>query len=159
MREILFKAKRIDNGEWVEGYYLRDQYHRGGKDIIFYRKDSDRFTVYTNIIDIETLCQFTGLCDKNGKKIWENDVLMCHGNSEDLAKAVFGEFGVRDIGTGSIVDKVTGWHYEVVPTDAISRCEPFCWSMPLTEYYIDRCEMEVVGNIIDNPELLQEEHK
>ena len=35
MREILFKAKRIDNGEWVEGYYLRDQYHRGGKDIIF----------------------------------------------------------------------------------------------------------------------------
>jgi hypothetical protein len=53
MREILFKAKRIDNGEWVEGYYLRDQYHIGGEDIIFYRKDSDRFTVYTNIIDIE----------------------------------------------------------------------------------------------------------
>lgn len=57
MREFLFKAKRIDNGEWVEGYYIRDQYHIGGKDIIFYRKDSDRFTVYTNIIDIETLCQ------------------------------------------------------------------------------------------------------
>ena len=157
MREILFKAKRVDNGEWVEGYYLRDQYHRGGKDIIFYRKDSDWFTVYTDIIDIETLCQFTGLCDKNGKKIWENDVLMCHGNSEDLAKAVFGEFGVRDIETGSIVDKVTGWHYEIIPTDEISRCEPFCGSMPLTEYYIDRCEMEVVGNIFDNKELLQEE--
>ena len=156
MREILFKAKRIDNGEWVEGYYLRDQYHIGGKDIIFYWKDSDRFTVYTNIIDIETLCQFTGLCDKNGKKIWENDILMCHGNPKDLAKVLFGEFGVRNIETGSIVDKVVGWHYEVVPTDAISRCEPFCWPMPLTEYYIDRCEMEVVGNIFDNPELLQE---
>lgn len=157
MREILFKAKRVDNGEWVEGYYLRDQYHIGGKDIIFYRKDSDRFTVYTNIIDIETLCQFTGLCDKNGKKIWENDVLMCHGNSEDLAKAVFGEFGVRNVETGSIVDKVVGWHYEIIPTDTISRCEPFCYSMPLTKDYIDRCEMEVVGNIFDNPELLQEE--
>lgn len=156
MREILFKAKRVDNGEWVEGYYLRDQYHIGGKDIIFYRKDSDRFTVYTNIIDIETLCQFTGLTDKNGNKIWENDILMCHGNPKDLAKAVFGEFGVRNIETGSIVDKVTGWHYEIIPTDEISRCEPFCWSMPLTEYYIDRCEMEVVGNIFDNPELLQE---
>lgn len=158
MREILFKAKRIDNGEWVEGYYIRDQYHIGGKDIIFYRKDSDRFTVYTNIIDIETLCQFTGLCDKNGKKIWENDILMCHGNPKDLAKVLFGEFGVRNIETGSIVDKVVGWHYEVVPTDAISRCEPFCWPMPLTEYYIDRCEMEVVGNIFDNKELLQEEY-
>jgi uncharacterized phage protein (TIGR01671 family) len=157
MREILFKAKRIDNGEWVEGYYLRDQYHIGGKDIIFYRKDSDRFTVYTNIIDIETLCQFTGLCDKNGKRIWENDILMCRGNSEDLVKVAFGEFGVRNIETGSIVDKVIGWHYEVVPTDTISRCEPFCWTMPLTEYYIDRCEMEVVSNIFDNPELLQEE--
>lgn len=157
MREILFKAKQIDNGEWVEGYYLRDQYHIGGKDIIFYRKDSDRFTVYTNKIDIETLCQFTGLCDKNGNKIWENDILMCHGNPEELVKAVFGEFGVRNIETGSIVDKVIGWHYEIIPTDAISRCEPFCWSMPLTKDYIDRCEMEVVGNIFDNPELLQEE--
>ncbi|MFR4634071.1 MAG: YopX family protein [Blautia faecis] len=92
-----------------------------------------------------TLCQFTGLCDKNGKKIWENDILMCHGNSEDLVKVAFGEFSVRNIETGTIVDKVVGWHYEIIPTDAISRCEPFCWSMPLTEDYIERCEMEVVG--------------
>lgn len=48
-----------------------------------------------------------------------------------------------------------GWHYEVVPTDEISKTEPFCYSMPLTKYYIERCEMEVV----DNPELLQEVHK
>ena len=50
----------------------------------------------------------------------------------------------------SIVDEVVGWHYEVIPTDAISRCEPFCYSMPLTKDYIDRCEMEVVGSIFDN---------
>ena len=158
MREILFKAKRIDNDEWVEGYYVKRYDLLGNEEHLIFHADSYKVWEYAEI-DPETLCQFTGLCDKNGKRIWENDILMCHGNPKDLAKAVFGEFGVRDVETGSIVDKVVGWHYEIIPTDAISRCEPFCWSMPLTEYYIDRCEMEVVGNIFDNPELLQEEHK
>lgn len=107
-------------------------------------------------VDPKTICRFAGFYDKNGNKICKNDILMCHGNPKDLVKVLFGEFGVRNIETGSIVDKVVGWHYEVVPTDAISRCEPFCWPMPLTEYYIDRCEMEVAGNIFDNKELLQE---
>lgn len=153
MREILFKAKRIDNGEWVEGYVVRKHGLYFIYDIV--NSESCRQNIYE--IDPETLCRFTGRCDKNGKKVWENDILMGHGNPEDLAKAVFGEFGVRDVETGSIVDKVVGWHYEIIPTDAISRCEPFCYSMPLTKDYIDRCEMEVVGSIFDNPELAKEE--
>ena len=155
MREILFKAKRVDNAEWVEGYYVKKYDLLGKRHLILYVDNHVRWECVE--IDPETLCQFTGLCDKNGKRIWENDILMCRGNSEDLVKVAFGEFGVRNIETGSIVNKVIGWHYEVVPTDTISRCEPFCWTMPLTEYYIDRCEMEVVSNIFDNPELLQEE--
>ena len=138
MREILFKAKRIDNGEWVEGYYLRDQYHRGGKDIIFYRKDSDRFTVYTDIIDPETLCQFTGLYDKNGNKIWENDILMAHLDESYPEDATY-----------EIVEwNVAGWvGHETGSTD---------------RQYLDKFDLEhfeVVGNIFDQPELLQEEHK
>ena len=159
MREILFKAKRKDDAKWVEGYFaiicektviIEKESEK------YYSIDDEKNSCGNRITEInpETLCQFTGLCDKNGKKIWENDILMCHENPEDLVKVAFGEFGVRNIGTGSIVDKAIGWYYEVVQTDAISRCEPFCWSMPLTEYYIDRCEMEVVGNIFDNKELL-----
>lgn len=46
--------------------------------------------------------------------------------------------------------------YEVIPTDELSKCEPFCYSMPLTDTYIKLNEMEVVGNVYDNPELLEE---
>ena len=139
MREILFKAKRIDNGEWVEGYYLRDQYyHRSGKDIIFYQKDSDWFTVYTNIIDPKTLCQFTGLCDKNGKRILENDILMAHLDESYPEDATYEtvEWGVA------------GW----VAHEANS----------IDRQYLDEFDLEhfeVIGNIFDNKELLQEEYK
>lgn len=132
MREILFKAKRIDNGEWVEGYYLRDQYHISGKDIIFYRKDSDRFTVYTNIIDIETLCQFTGLTDKNGNKIWENDVIQ-YGTVAAVTK--FGEYG--NGGLGFYVD---------FPEETNYRKDFSYWAKKVV----------VIGNAFDDQELLQE---
>lgn len=132
MREILFKGKRICDGKWIEEYYLRDQYHIGGKDIIFYRKDSDRFTVYTDRIDPETLCQFTWLYDKNGKRIWENDIIQ-YGTVAAVVR--FGEYGNGNLG-----------FYVDFPEETNYRKDFSYWSKKVV----------VVGNAFDNPELLQE---
>ena len=165
-REILFKGKRTDNGEWIHGSLITNVFYRAKDhesipyilcpDMAEYDCFED-FDEHNGIyeVDKETVCQYTGLTDKNGKRIWENDILMCHGNTDDLLKAVFGEFHVIDMQTYEKVDTVIGWHYEVIPTDAISRCEPFCYPMPLTHQYVKRCEMKVIGNIFDNPELLE----
>ncbi len=78
MREILFKAKRIDNGEWVEGYLFDNDFEKEeqkffiGSLIIekytgFACNDWDITGTYFSEVNPETICQFTGLCDKNGK--------------------------------------------------------------------------------------------
>lgn len=142
MREILFKAKRKDNGEWVEGCYT--EYN--GKTFT-----GINISIYGDIFEVlctpvirwfevgpETLCQFTGLCDKNGKKIWENDILMAH----------LDESYPEDVTYETVEWGVAGW----VGHEANSIGRQYLDEFD-TKYY------EVVGNTFDNPELLQEEHK
>lgn len=169
-RENLFRAKRKDDEKWEEGYYIRHIkrtiYPMGDsvkpedlQHAIMHDGFSDwgmpRDTVYYDV-DPVTLCRSTGLTDRKKKRIWENDILMCHGNPDDLVKVEFGEFSVIDPASDAIVDRVIGWHCEVIKSSEPEQMLPFYWSGPLTDEYIKECEMEVIGNIFDNPELLEE---
>lgn len=155
----LCRAKMKDNNEWCVGYYVKglDMYEKEvhlifeATTIFYSHGETDGFVE----VDPSTICQCAGIKDKNGKLIFENDILMCHGKPEDLVKAVFGEFNVISVETLKVIDRAIGWHYEVVPTDALSKCGPFCLPMPLTEKYVKQCEMEIV----DNPELLKKNGK
>lgn len=144
----LFKGKTCSE-EWVIGLLA----YKNGK----YYINNDTVIPYACEVRPDTICQCTSLKDKNGNLIWENDVLMCNDNPKDLVKVAFGEFAVIDVDTLEEIDGVIGWHYEVIPTDEISRQKPFCLSMPLIDFYINRCDMEVLGSIFDNPELLEVE--
>lgn len=74
MREILFRGKQIDNGEWVEGFYLK--YADGGCTISVPQPDN---SMLQYIIEPSTAGQFTGLADKNGTKIFEGDIVEYEG--------------------------------------------------------------------------------
>ena len=167
-REILFRGKRVDTGEWVTGASILDCTIENEKSIYIISSNSigkcstNKYGTINNLkaimrkIILETRGEYTGLTDKNGVKIFEGDILKCNDNPMDLVKAVFGEFVVIDIETERRIDTVIGWHYEVIPTDELSKIEPFCFAMPLTAHYVEVCSMEVIGNIHDNPELIKE---
>lgn len=78
MREILFRGKRIDNGEWVEGYYVHLYDGKGNESHRIYtgysETDCGDFYPEWFEVDPETVGQFTGICDNNRKKIFEGDI-------------------------------------------------------------------------------------
>lgn len=142
----LFRGKRIDNGEWVQGNLIRSNDAEDGYEaIIIPTNDSNMFTKGGSRGDLgfenwhrvneTTICQCTGLKDKNGKLIFENDIMEAHID-EDFPEDI-SRFKVEWNGKGWVENHPDGVDRE----------------------YLDDFDTEhfkVVGNIFDNPELLEE---
>ena len=127
-REILFKAKRKDNGKWVEGDAIHEPI---GMSI---RHEKNGMSVRVPV-DPDTLCQYTGLTDKNGKRIWENDIC---DRKEKYPEIVTYNKGDWQLDYSYVFGKE-------MHTDACN----------LGFYVCERDCVEVIGNIFDNPDLLE----
>lgn len=147
-REIKFRGKRIDNGEWVYGYYVADI--EWAKYYMYYPKKNGAFiSLFRVEIDTETVGQHTGLKDKNGKEIYERDIVNCYDNGakntewhldkEHLGTIIFASPAfVLNIPGKLIYDggAVKQWANDIVLT-----------------HWCNAENIEVIGNIHDNPDL------
>ena len=134
MREILFRGKRTDNGEWVEGFYTLYANNCGVHPCIL--TGTEQGCVIPQFVIPETVGQYTGLTDKNGKKIFEGDIVKHYNNSDDGF----------DIGVLYWDETFSQWKRTSIGNFHNSS---FTYVMSRS------CEYEVIGNIHDNPELLK----
>lgn len=139
MRETLFKAKRKDNGEWVEGNLITNERNENQKYIGYIFDERNGVIEDFDLVEVipTTICQYTGLTDKNGKKIWENDI--CDRKEKYPEIVVFNE-GDWQLDYSYVFEKE-------IHSDACN----------LGFYVCERNCVEVVGNIFDNAELLEVE--
>ena len=130
-REIKFRGKRVDNGEWVYGYYVAYCVTGGGQ---LYHHIKNAIDTYK--VDPDTIGQFTGLKDKNGKEIYEGDIV---------------EFEWYDKMIGSEIVK----HF-VVFNEGEFRMKPLQSKQETWEIRLSGCnkKSEVISSIHENPELL-----
>lgn len=140
MREMLFRAKRIDNGEWVEGYYVYDYAHNAHfilkNQLICPNCINDRRIDYSLCdyeINPETLCQFTGLKDKNGNRIWENDIVSAWSEGK--------------YATGMVKQRIDGL-YIIYPAYQHNEFWRLCPDKNR------KTNVEVIGNVFDDKNLL-----
>lgn len=144
MREILFRGKRVGNGEWAEGFYacVLDSHY-----IITGRFDSLTNGIINSEaykVDLETVGRFTGLTDTNGRKIFEGDILRV--TDEHKEYITFVRCVDNTLCVDIFVDNTGVLELDYDYT-AIGFAEDF-WKN-------QSCKVEIIGNVHDNPELLE----
>ena len=144
MRTILFRGKRTDNGEWIEGYYATQSNHA-----CFANELKHQHFIFKDVfLDFnlgglqkfevipETVGQYTGKTDKNGKNIFEGDIVYCKSRLDNANMVVIFECGQFRM--------VLSENYHNYQTNS-------------GFYDINCFDKEVIGNAYDNPELLKGE--
>ena len=139
----LFRGKDIDNGIWVSGYFAKVKVYSPNE---LFSKNNIEYKITPMIfneghptpVDVNTLSQYTGCEDKNGKPIFEGDIVRMHGWWNTSGPAGYDK-------------NITTVRY----------CHDVCGFTPMCNYdcdcgvYHDADECEIIGNIYDNPELLE----
>ena len=143
MREILFRGKRLQGGNWVEGYFFKSDINKrereSGKATLIFTPDCDTFIMVPEchnsfMVVSDTVGQYTGLKDKNGKRIFEGDIIKW-----DYAYNEGKSYQVRyDVGGA-----------------CFSASREHNGDNTSTIFYNDAQYTEIIGNVHDNPELLE----
>ena len=141
MREILFRGKTLEeNPRWVKGYYTFD--HKPWIDV----KDGNNFCIFdSREIDPSTLGEFTGLYDRNGVRVFEGDILRISKETDPLGNYYYPKVPYPC----NVIVKwdFCAWNWETITKDKRYISFPYAWG-----HY----SCEVIGNVYDNPELLEE---
>lgn len=135
MREILFKAKCAEEPyDWVEGYLNKCERE-------FIISNDDGWGIFINP---DTICQYTGLTDKNSNKIWENDIVKYHFG-DDVAPIRYGEYqSCFDSAKTAHIGFYVDWNSKKALRKDLG-------------YWVNMIDCNVIGNIFDNSELLKGE--
>ena len=157
IRTIIFRGKRVDNGEWIEGFLCSKNIIKHIRKCFDWRGDYVCDSVEEHKVNSETAGQFTGLTDKNGNKIFEGDIVK-YSDEEYYCPEEYTEF------IGEIVFEKGAFGIgcrKELPIDLDYWCDNDNF-VSLWELYWNlncaQCELpmiEVIGNIHDNPELLE----
>ena len=147
MRDILFRGKRLDNGEWMCGDLIENQgryfiYHAMSETTIE-DNDDGRIVVAAVEVDPATVGQYTGLKDKNGKSFWEGDIFK--EDDSGIVRSIF-----RVPGGLAFEDNPVAFGYDhrapVYPYSSIAEMQNASW--------LSQC-CEIIGNIHDNAGLIK----